>query len=187
MENHYHFYSLNKIPRSAFLEAIGQKYTGTFKWQFVSDHQGFILASDAFFDPLENMLSILNQDLGLRLTFLVAHTRSPLTDHCLLLAAKKSINNCLYLGDFLWDLALQGDRRFKSLVQQEFSKLSRELLLTASVFLRSGLNASKTASKLYIHRNTFNYRLNRFIQFTGLDIRDFHHALYFQLALKWLE
>ncbi|HBB05327.1 MAG TPA: hypothetical protein DCZ41_01870, partial [Firmicutes bacterium] len=46
--------------------------------------------------------------------------------------------------------------------------------------------ACLTAETLYIHRNTFNYRLNAFIEKTGLDIREYHNALllefYFQFC-----
>jgi carbohydrate diacid regulator len=55
------------------------------------------------------------------------------------------------------------------------------------MFIHCGLNAIKTANKLYIHRNTFNYRLHKFIALTGLDIRDYRHALYFELASRLLK
>jgi DNA-binding PucR family transcriptional regulator len=55
-------------------------------------------------------------------------------------------------------------------------------MLTAKAFIDAGLNATRAAVKLYVHRNTFNYRLDKFIEQTGLDIRDYHHAFYFKLA-----
>lgn len=48
---------------------------------------------------------------------------------------------------------------------------------TGLTFILSGLNATLAAKRLYIHRNTFNYRLNKFIEQTSLDIRDFDNAL----------
>ena len=42
------------------------------------------------------------------------------------------------------------------------------------------------AQKLYLHRNTVNYRLQKFIEQSGLDIRDYHNAqlLYFCTLIK---
>lgn len=42
---------------------------------------------------------------------------------------------------------------------------------------------SETAKKLYIHRNTLLYRLDKFKNETGLDVRTFHDAVLVKLAL----
>ena len=56
----------------------------------------------------------------------------------------------------------------------------------AVALARRGLLASEA---LFVHRNTFNYRLNAFIRESGLDIRDYHNALlleiYFQLSPRF--
>ena len=63
------------------------------------------------------------------------------------------------------------------------SSLKRELMETSSAYLKSDLNASLASSSLYIHRNTFNYRLQKFIDVTGLDIRNYHNALLLEIYL----
>jgi DNA-binding PucR family transcriptional regulator len=75
-----------------------------------------------------------------------------------------------------------GDRHMLEGVRHQFEGVPRELLLTATAFIESGLNATRASKKLYIHRNTFNYRLQKFIEWTSLDIRDYHHAFYFRLS-----
>ena len=40
-------------------------------------------------------------------------------------------------------------------------------------FAECNLNASKAASKLYMHRNTVIYKLDRLIELTGFDLRSF--------------
>jgi len=52
-----------------------------------------------------------------------------------------------------------------------FSKLDDELLESVYAYLDNNLNASKTAKDLYLHRNTLNYRLNKFHFLTGVDVR----------------
>lgn len=57
----------------------------------------------------------------------------------------------------------------------------REMVLTAEEFLDSSLNVSETARKLYLHRNTLIYRLDKLEKETGLNIRQFSDAITFRL------
>lgn len=57
----------------------------------------------------------------------------------------------------------------------------KELLLTAEEFLENSLNVSETARKLYLHRNTLSYRLEKIEKGTGLDIRKFSDAVTFRI------
>ena len=56
-----------------------------------------------------------------------------------------------------------------------------EMILTAEEFLENSLNVSETARKLYLHRNTLIYRLDKIEKVTGLNIRKFTDALTFRL------
>jgi len=57
----------------------------------------------------------------------------------------------------------------------------QEMVLTAEEFLDSNLNSSETARKLFLHRNTLTYRLDKIERLTGLDIRKFSDAITFRL------
>lgn len=65
-------------------------------------------------------------------------------------------------------------------------KNDKELLQTVKVFFQSNLNASLAAKELYLHRNSLQYRLDKFIEKTGIDIRSFENAalVYFILKAK---
>ena len=52
---------------------------------------------------------------------------------------------------------------------------------TVDSFLEHGMNVSETARKLYMHRNTLIYRLNKIRKVTGLDIRVFDMAVTFEI------
>lgn len=52
---------------------------------------------------------------------------------------------------------------------------------TVDGFLKYGLNVSETARRLYMHRNTLIYRLNKIQSLTGLDIRRFDNAVTFEI------
>ena len=48
-----------------------------------------------------------------------------------------------------------------------------EIMLTAEEFLLNSLNQSETARRLYLHRNTLSYRLDKIEKATGLNVRNF--------------
>lgn len=59
----------------------------------------------------------------------------------------------------------------------------QETLQTIEAFLQANLNASSTAKRLFIHRNSFQYRLEKLLEKTGLDIRTFSNAAFIFLAI----
>ena len=59
-----------------------------------------------------------------------------------------------------------------------------ELVHTLETFFDQNANASQAARALYVHRNTLNYRLQRIVEITGLDLNDAEARLTLQLALK---
>jgi carbohydrate diacid regulator len=58
-----------------------------------------------------------------------------------------------------------------------------ETLYTISKFFENSLNVSETSRKLFVHRNTLVYRLEKIKRLTGLDLREFEQAIVFQVAL----
>ena len=61
--------------------------------------------------------------------------------------------------------------------------LDRESLTTIHSFFENNLNVSETSRKLFVHRNTLVYRLEKIKKLTGLDLREFEHAIIFKVAL----
>ena len=61
--------------------------------------------------------------------------------------------------------------------------LDHETLFTIQRFFDNNLNVSETARKLFVHRNTLVYRLEKIKKLTGLDLREFDHAIVFKIAL----
>ena len=73
-------------------------------------------------------------------------------------------------------------------MQEVFKKgslesLDRETLVTIQAFFENNLNVSETSRKLFVHRNTLVYRLEKIRKLTGLDLREFEHAITFKVAL----
>ena len=61
--------------------------------------------------------------------------------------------------------------------------LDYETLFTIQKFFENNLNVSETSRKLFVHRNTLVYRLEKIKKLTGLDLREFDHAIIFKIAL----
>ena len=61
--------------------------------------------------------------------------------------------------------------------------LDHETLFTIQKFFENNLNVSETSRKLFVHRNTLVYRLEKIRKITGLDLREFEHAITFKVAL----
>ena len=73
-------------------------------------------------------------------------------------------------------------------LQEVFKKgsldsLDKETLMTIQCFFENNLNVSETSRKLFVHRNTLVYRLEKIRKLTGLDLREFEHAITFKVAL----
>ncbi len=73
-------------------------------------------------------------------------------------------------------------------LQEVFKKnpidaLDQETLFTIYKFFENNLNVSETARKLFVHRNTLVYRLEKIKKLTGLDLREFDDAITFKVAL----
>lgn len=61
--------------------------------------------------------------------------------------------------------------------------LDHETLFTIQRFFENSLNVSETSRKLFVHRNTLVYRLEKIKKITGLDLREFEDAIVFKVAL----
>jgi sugar diacid utilization regulator len=119
-----------------------------------------------------------------------------------LLAAVVRLREAMALGrkyhvedniHMLWKLQLEkllqtiGEEQKQQFLQKALKRIELlkdpEMLTTLEQFIALDCSVSDTAKKLFIHRNTLVYRLDKFKQETGLDVRAFHHAVLVHVAL----
>ncbi len=62
-------------------------------------------------------------------------------------------------------------------------QLHQETLYTIHKFFENNLIVSETSRKRFVQRNTLVYRLEKIKKLTGLDLREFDHAIVFKVAL----
>lgn len=67
--------------------------------------------------------------------------------------------------------------------KESISALDSETIYTIQKFFENNLNVSETSRKLFVHRNTLVYRLDKIKKLTGLDLREFDDAIIFKVAM----
>jgi len=91
----------------------------------------------------------------------------------------------LGIGRLIYQLPMSLCRMFVNEVLrgEDADDFDEETLITVDKFFENNLNVSETARKLYIHRNTLVYRLDKLQKQTGLDLRNFDDAITFKITL----
>jgi len=64
-----------------------------------------------------------------------------------------------------------------------FKVLDNDMINTMRVFLDSNIRIGEAARRLFIHRNTLIYRLDKIYNLTGLDLRNFKDAIKMNIFL----
>ena len=72
-------------------------------------------------------------------------------------------------------------------VSQKVETLAYDLIEVVKCYLENNFNLSMGAKALYMHRNTFMNKLEKFIQVTGLNVKEFKDATVAYLVIKNLE
>src|SRR5699024_3055897 len=101
-------------------------------------------------------------------------------------AEKKVIAyNTLGIGRLIYQLPISLCQMFMKEVFGDNipDSLDEETLITINKFFENNLNVSETSRQLFVHRNTLVYRLEKIKKLTGLDLREFDHAIMFKVAL----
>jgi len=125
----------------------------------------------------------IKNNLGINLIFAQGETCSSLKDynaayekalHYVEIANK--LDDVYFLSDSHFDLHLLAfgiqDKFKKDYVKHFHSILAEDninMLQTAKAFFESGMNSKESAAKLYIHKNTLLYRLNKIKELYGID------------------
>lgn len=95
-----------------------------------------------------------------------------------------------YEGMSVYRIVASMDEGLKqSIMQRIFSSkfiemLNNEMELTIEELFRNNLNLTDTSARLFIHRNTLLYRIDKVYKLTGFDLRRFEDSMVFKLA--WL-
>lgn len=181
MEKYYLFLSNKPIKKAIFLAALEGFGVGAESVVFYSPSSGEIIFDETLFPFIESLIIAMREDIGVSFSILVCHDKTPFMMKLLKEATEYFPNQCLYPSDVIMKQMSFGDYSSLGELKNMFKDVPSILMLTAGEYLRCGLDGLLASKALFIHRNTFNYRINQFIDISKLDIRDYHNALLLEL------
>lgn len=184
MEKHYLFKANRAIDHKYFLSALEGIGIASEQVLFHGPDNGEFFADSSAIAEIEPMIQLLHDDLSIQMSVLSVHQNTAFEQKLLREASLYFPNRVLYATDVIMKEMSLGDYSSYKPLMNLFSQVPHELLNTAGTYLRCGCDACLSAKMLFIHRNTFNYRLAQFINITGLDIRDYHNALLLELFFQ---
>lgn len=92
-----------------------------------------------------------------------------------------SIKN-MFLEQAIYNFNKDYSKELKEEYKDTFKGFNHELIQTLEEVLRCDLSLTKAAKKLYIHRNTLMYRIEKIKKETGFDIRNFKEATFLYIV-----
>lgn len=196
------FFSIDKsqVDPRTFKEALYELFAQPVPILWVNEHEGIIIEEQSSLSEenisYEQIIDVLMSDLYVKINFFVGsyvtnlrnlkkHYNSFVTSASTVFAySDKPV--VTYVDAITYLLVEQADPSFRdeiiAIVLQEFAT-DHELLHTIQTFLHCNLNVTVTAKELYMHRNSLQYRLDKFAEKTGIDVRQFNQAMTVYLAL----
>ena len=133
---------------------------------------------ESFYLKLKKMVVISLQDVGLQASILIVPFFDKLFEKYLNL-----INNYVQTAfeSFLKNSSLE---IVKEDSRNIINKIKSKDLDTLKAFLACNCNSSTTAEELFLHRNSFNYRVNLLERDLNIDIRDINTLMFLNLIIN---
>ncbi|SHG89348.1 PucR family transcriptional regulator [Ornithinibacillus halophilus] len=195
------FFSIQQkqIDPKTFKEAINELFHKEVSILWENDYEGIIIEEKTTIDEdisYEQIIDILISDLYVNLKVFVGPYQYDLNN------IKHHYENILHSAKVAFQftdkivlsyidaipllimdkLGTSFKEELKNSILKHY-KNDSEFLQTIEIFIESNLNISVAAKKMYMHRNSLQYRLDKFQEHTGIDIRDFQQAMTVYFAL----
>lgn len=189
----------NQINPSSFKDAIQELFSEDISILWINNHEGIIIEEQELTREsisYEQIIDILMSDLYVNINFFVGPFQKNL-DHVknyydiivkgaetAFIYSKKAVVTYTEAIPMLFVSQMNSEMRkdITKLILQDFID-DEDTLRMIDVFVQCNLNVSETAKELYMHRNSLQYRLDRFYEKTSIDIRQFQNAMTVYLTL----
>jgi len=189
----------NQIEPSTFIDAIQELFSQQVPILWKNGHEGIIIEEKTMLEEridYDQIIDILMSDLYVKISFFVGPFQESVENihhhyHSLIKSAQKILfkskrSVVSYVDAVPYLLIDQSNSELlseiKQMILQEYLD-DDDTLKMIETFVHLNLNISETAKELYMHRNSLQYRLDRFYEKTGIDIRQFEQAVAVYLAL----
>ena len=91
-----------------------------------------------------------------------------------------------YFEDVVTYVVLKNNQELKKKITDFILSVSnQEVVHTVREFIENNMNSSVSAKKLYMHRNTLNYRIENFIEATHINVKTFKGANAIYMLFKY--
>ncbi|WP_079529297.1 PucR family transcriptional regulator [Halobacillus hunanensis] len=196
------FFSLSDptVDRQTFQEALQSFFPRVMPLLWENHQQGVIIEEimennqePITFQPL---IDVLMSDFYTKIHFYLSEfSESPLegpsffqwAKKCFHISMRNSIGPVATFQEVIPSLYIESmPKAERTMISDSLFSTVRndqDLLQTIQVFLESGSNATLAAKRLYMHRNSLQYRVDKFIEKTGVDIKQFQGAIITYLSL----
>jgi hypothetical protein len=127
----------------------------------------------------EYLYELLVDDFSGGITMMIEpYTKTPFDLEESIKAFLPSLPHQLYtIEDIIIYAVLHNNKPLKHEFIEYFSGcVNTEVIHTVRAFIDNNMNSSITAKKLYMHRNTLNYRIDNFIDATSINVKTFKGA-----------
>ncbi|WP_144611052.1 CdaR family transcriptional regulator [Bacillus cereus] len=197
-----HFFTTQSIvEREEFQDALQSMFSFTTTMIWETSHAGVLILEENVPESiLQAALDTLETDFFISLSFFIGRRYTQTTEYAYLYQWERKLFSILspylskkitYIEQLLpyqLMISLPKEER-KKYTNQLLAHISndKELIDSIKVFFQCNLNVSLAAKQLYLHRNTLQYRIDKFIEKTGINIKTFEGAVAVYMAFLSLD
>ncbi|WHY73254.1 PucR family transcriptional regulator [Fictibacillus enclensis] len=190
-----HFFLKNDLSdQDAFLEAVSGIFPDEVTVLFMSGHHGVLIepkTNETEELPYDQVKSVLTADFYTDLDLFIGRWMDSYAEGAEQFRIEREMFSSIrpYLPPqevycredlipylLLLHLDKSASQFISNLIPDELFK-DRDLIHSIKIFLECNMNLSMAAKKLYIHRNSLQYRVDKFIEKTGIDVKQFKQAV----------
>lgn len=130
---------------------------------------------------LNQCFDAINSDLQDELTMVIV----PIFDKEIENIVKANKRTGLYYFVEELNKLLVNDFSLKDKLLSFEEELNEDILQTVKIYIEQNMSINQVSRIMFTHRNTINYRISRFIELTGIDIRLSSNGYYVYTLITW--
>lgn len=191
----------HELEHANFREALQGIFSGELSIIWTKSTEGVMVEEDpsefSDLDSKQQIINTLTSDFYVNISMYIAPLHQNIEDfinsysweHSCFLAARKHLkaDRVYSFENILPYLYIENMKtaELKKIIDTllPYVQEDQELLQTIRTYIESNLNITYAAKKLYVHRNTLQYRIDKFIEKTGVDIKQMKGAFSVYIGL----
>src|SRR5690625_4014877 len=195
----YFSMSQNQNDANTFQEALNELFQTNVPILWISPSDGVIVETIPFPESMisyEQFIHIFIADLSVNIRFYIGEIKDSYNElkvyyedmlHKVPIVFSLTSKEVVYYTEaipylLIYEMTSQEREQLATSILKHF-KHDIEMIETLEMFFQANFNISETAKKMYMHRNSVQYRLDKYMNETGINIQRFDEAIAVKLAL----